>query len=352
MDNLGKNKTYNMREVVFVYLKEKCHRKDYEGITYDQISQEVDSKLRASFDESCNTFSNNFRDLLTNLKIKDEIESLKKQNGGYSFDEEEKDFLCELMFRYTYKKDERNKNQKDDKQVQIWKAIRNIDNEDYNGFVNIYILQIGSAIIDEVEFLRNGFLNMYKKYVGEESNDAIDFERHLDVSIQYVRLLWIRKVDEILGTALPISWKEIGKTLGEELLIAYDLRLFHTIAMLEKVILFENIIWAMDKERRINRAEKVHGLEQMQELEDELERIINLIEKSSDDIVDENKDSKTLNREKKKQYNRKRKEIKKEFDKLPLSEKECLDILSGNLEGSYETKRIDELMEIITNLEF
>lgn len=351
MDNLEKNKTYNMREVVFLYLKEKCHRKDYEGITYDQISQKVDSNLRASFDESCNTFSSNFRDLLTILKIKDEIESCKKQNGGYSFDEEDKDFLCELMFRYTLKKSEREivENEKKDtstkidKQVQVWKAIRGIDNERYNGFIDIYIFKTGRALIDEVEFIINGFLGIYKKKANEESVRYGDFDRHLKASTQYVRLKWLRETDDILSSALPLSWEEIEATNGEELILEHQSRLEYLIQLIHVIVQIENQLWEDKKLQRIEETLEKNKLWAEWLIGDkEIEEKFGIKYPSRKVPMEPEKIEKSrklLKRLKKKEYNQECQNVKNIIKELPPE-------MQGLLANLYENSKPTEYAEI------
>lgn len=245
MSNTEKKDSYTLQEVTYAFLTEKVHDPAFIEVSYTDIKSNngVTDALATSFKSQCNTFSQYLRKILDILGVKDQFENCKKENNEYSFDTEDKNFLIELIFKYTYKKSADHEYDKNDPDVQIWKAIRNIDNDDYNGFIDIYATKIGHPLIRELDFIRNGFLNFYKKQVGEESWQYICFDMTLEARTQYTRIKWIWEVDNILSSALPLSWEEIDESTGGALIFDHQLQLAHTIKLVRAVIEMENARW-------------------------------------------------------------------------------------------------------------
>lgn len=360
MEAIDEKKMYTLQEVTFEYLKNKCHREDYRDRTFDEIINSTDLNSATGFSSSYETFSKDWKNILKTLKIRDEIESCKHPNGGYTFDEDDKDFLCELMYRYKLTKAAAS-DREDDTKIKIWTAIRHIDNTNYDGFIELY-KKVGTALVDEVKFINEGFLSIYKKKEGEESKRYGEFERHLDASTQYIRLSWMKSMETIIGAALPISQDEVEATIGEELIIEHMLRLQYMMELISTIVKIENTLWEEQKlQKIIDTQKKYDKFKEYEKLEKKLQEIDNEIEekygifckspKKDSDIKDVKISDTIQKRIENREENSARKQIKKIIENLPDDQKAAIQALYENNEPTRHEQHSEAFVNLV-NMEF
>lgn len=367
MSNTEKKDYYTLQEVTYAFLTEKVHDPAFIEVSFTDIKSNngVTDELATSFKSQCNTFSQYLRKILDILGVKDEFENCRK-NNEYSFDTEDKNFLTELMFKYTYKKCFNHQIDKKDPEVKIWKAIRQIDNDGYDGFIDIYATQIGYPLINELIFIKEGFLNFYKKHVRENSLEYDEFERKISIGLQYNRILWMRQVDCILSDALPLQWDEIEASKGAALLYDYEVELENFMRIMQAVVEIENTVWQDKKNIRKHECKELSKDDSWRsallEATAELERIKNHLPEDeevmqSDSCSQEKKvRAKERKRKEQKDYNTTRKALKEHLRQL-LTQEDGEKLIRALERTEFVSPKSDEIIEYelidqITELRF
>ena len=92
-------------------------------------------------------------------------------------------FVCEIFFRMHC-------------QAQIWKKIRNIKNEDYQGFIEIYHkIDNRRQLVEEIDYFIDRFVNLLLETSAKE--DATAIQRHLVFITQRLKIDMLELIEDV-----------------------------------------------------------------------------------------------------------------------------------------------------------
>lgn len=181
----------------------KSNDKSFSNINYDQICDKErnnDSSLPNRFENIYKAQSKNFNTITRLLAICGSELFYEENNVSKNlcnFSDNAMDFIAELLFKY---------NSKDS----VWKAIKKIDNTNYDGFLQAYKkVNDRKKYISEVEFLINGFLGIAKDKFSKNSIKYNNLREHLIMITQFSQLKWMEEITSILYTSLPITMEDV-----------------------------------------------------------------------------------------------------------------------------------------------
>lgn len=243
---VGEKEVYTFEKVVYLYLVNKKKYLTYSVLKFDELvelkKQQIDKKnIYDEFKIQYKNEANKFSDILDIFQIKDFFAVCKKTKGGYQFDKDGAEFISELLYRYSQKG--------------VWREIRHVKNENFDGFIQIYRGPHGRSLLSELKFAIDGFLDIYEKHVKKDSQKYMDFKNALFISTQYNRLIWIQEMENIMFSAIPITMEEVYQTRCGVLLQDYEEQLYEVQQRIKEVIEIENSEWDLIKNYRTLEAE-------------------------------------------------------------------------------------------------
>ena len=252
---------YNLEYAIYMYLRDKQKIENYKGIEFKELMES--DELYSGFRVTSRNVNTAFNDILQIFRIQHLFRLCKKQNGGYQFNQEGVEFIAELLYRYYEEKS-------------VWKDIRHVNNEEFDGFIKIYRGKNGRKLMEELRFVINGFLNIYSNEFDRKSSEYIDFESELYIATQYRRLQWIQEIEGILFEAMPFSKEDAVHSRAGALLVFYQKELWSVRNRIENILNQENSFWSAVK------ATYKDDLETSRFTESTKEAIEHLIEKMKD----------------------------------------------------------------------
>lgn len=209
VNDKGQKEIFTLKKIVFLYLRDKTKEKNLENQEFDIIVKNVKERelrtdkeeiaiehARVFFDSQYNKISNDFSRILTTFGIDFFANLCKGEGKDYIFYEEEVEFLCELLFRYN-------------NNSQVWKHLRNVNNDNYDGFVKIYEKTHSSELLQELEFVINGFTDMYARRKEKVENSIEFFSDMLAAYTQYEQIKFINDVENLLSNIPKLTKDDV-----------------------------------------------------------------------------------------------------------------------------------------------
>ena len=222
-------KFYTLEEVIYLYYAEKKGYPDYKETGFDEMKEEDGEKHRK------------FRidDILKIFALTQFTEHWKKQNGGYQFDKDEAEFLAELLFRYSDQK--------------IWKSIKKVSNQNFDGFIKIYREQNGEELLAELKFVIEGFLEICENREGRESERYEQVKNTLMIYTQYHQLQWMKQMQDAIYSVPILTMDDVEHSVGGCILGDYQTFLRGTGDIIKNIVKDANADW--EKKRQKHREE-------------------------------------------------------------------------------------------------
>lgn len=256
-------KCYTLEEVIYLYYAEKKGYSDYKETGFDEMKEEDGEKHR-KFRIDYKNANNNFNDILKIFALTQFTEHWKKQNGGYQFDKDEAEFLSELLFRYSDKK--------------IWKLIKKVNNQNFDGFIKIYREQNGEELMAELEFVIKGFLEICENREGRESDRYMQVENTLRIYTQYYQLQWIRQMQDAIYSVPTLTVNDVEHSVGGCILGDFQMFLRETGDTIKNMVEDAKVAWGEKKQKC---REEFDGIEFDDETVYVVEHIISLMKESN-----------------------------------------------------------------------